>query len=181
MSVAITGITGVAVAPSTVFVGLGSNLEQPMLQLQRALREIASIAGTVLVKVSSFYETTPVGVLDQPMFINAVAMVETTQAPHEFLQQLLDIERRHARVRIEQNGPRTLDLDVLIFADLQIADDQLVTPHPRMHERAFVLVPLLEIAPEVTIPGKGAARAWLQQTGTGGVRPVADNTGRAAT
>ena len=162
-------INAASVAPTTVFVGLGSNLEDPVLQLRRALHELAAIAATELVGVSSFYETMPVGVLDQPMFINAVAMVRTAQSPHDFLRQLLAIEARHARVRKEKNGPRTLDLDVLIFGELRIDDNELITPHPRMHERAFVLAPLLEIAPELTIPGKGAAREWLEKIGSAGV------------
>lgn len=166
---------------STVFVGLGSNLRQPVLQLQHAVRELGAIADTELVKVSSFYETAPVGIVDQPMFINAVAMLRTRQSPHDFLRQLLAIETCHARVRNEKNGPRTLDLDVLIFDELRIDDDLLVTPHPRMHERAFVLVPLLEIAPEVKIPGKGAAREWLTKIGNDGVRRVADDAGQDQT
>ncbi len=168
-------------APSTVFVGLGSNLEQPVRQLQRALGELAAIPGTALLKTSSFYETAPVGILDQPMFINAVAMLRSSLSPHEFLRHLLTIEAGHARVRKEKNGPRTLDLDVLIFDDLQVDDAQLVTPHPRMHERAFVLVPLLEIAPQAKIPGKGPAREWLARIGSGGVRRVTDNAEQSQT
>lgn len=174
-------VNDASVPASTVFIGLGSNLQQPVLQLQHAIRELGVIADTELVKVSSFYETAPVGIVDQPMFINAVAMLRTRQSPHDFLRQLLDIETRHARVRNEKNGPRTLDLDVLIFDELRLDDDRLITPHPRMHERAFVLVPLLEIAPEVKIPGKGAAREWLVKIGNDGVRRVADDTGQDQT
>ena len=170
-----------AIASSAVFVGLGSNLEQPVQQLRRALGELSMLPGTELLQTSSFYETAPVGIVDQPMFINAVAMLRSRLSPHDFLRHLLAIEARHARVRNEKNGPRTLDLDVLIFGGLRMDDDQLVTPHPRMHERAFVLVPLLEIAPEVKIPGKGAAREWLAKIGSGGVRRVAGDAGQDQT
>ena len=170
-----------AIASSAVFVGLGSNLEQPVQQLRRALGELSMLPGTELLQTSSFYETAPVGIVDQPMFINAVAMLRSRLSPHDFLRHLLAIEARHARVRNEKNGPRTLDLDVLIFGGLRMDDDQLVTPHPRMHERAFVLVPLLEIAPEVKIPGKGAAREWLTKIGNDGVRRVADDAGQDQT
>ena len=157
---------------STVYLGLGSNLDYPDRQVRTALREIYEIPETGLVKVSSLYETTPVGIADQPPFINAVAQVETTLSPHDLLQQLLDIEERHARVRNEKNGPRTLDLDILIFNEWRIDDGRLTTPHPRMHERAFVLVPLLEIAPEVYIPGKGYAKDFLSLTDAGGVHKL---------
>ncbi len=162
---------------STVFVGLGSNLEQPLQQLQRAIEELAAIPGTELLKVSSFYETAPVGIVDQPMFFNAVAMLKTRLSPQDFLQHLLSVEAEHARQRIEKNGPRTLDLDVLIFGDLQNNETSLVVPHPRMHERAFVLVPLLEIAPEVKIPGIGAASECLPKVGSAGVRRVSNESG----
>ncbi len=159
---------------STVFIGLGSNLDHPEWQVQTALHEIDEIPDVELVKVSSQYQTAPVGIIDQPRFINAVAQIETTLSPHDLLRQLLDIEQRHARVRQEKNGPRTLDLDILIFNDLCIDDGKLTTPHPRMHERAFVLVPLLEIAPDVQIPGKGYAQEFLSRMGGSGVHRVGD-------
>jgi 2-amino-4-hydroxy-6-hydroxymethyldihydropteridine diphosphokinase len=157
-------------AAITVFVGLGSNLADPVRQLQQALRELAALDGTELVSASSFYETAPVGMLDQPMFINAVAMLRSTQPPHDLLRELLAIEARHARLRREKNGPRTLDLDLLLYGEMQIDAASLTVPHPRMHERAFVLVPLLEIAPALNIPGKGSVRACLEKTGSAGVR-----------
>ena len=157
---------------STVFLGLGSNLDHPDWQVQTAMHEIDEIPDAGLVRVSSLYQTTPVGIIDQPPFINAVAQVETTLSPHDLLRQLLDIEGRHARVRNEKNGPRTLDLDILIFNEWCIDDGKLTTPHPRMHERAFVLVPLLEIAPEVHIPGKGYAKDFLSPMDASGVRKL---------
>ena len=95
----------------------------------------------------SLYRSAPVGRLDQPDFINAVAQMETALSPHELLKALLDVERAHGRVREYRDGPRTLDLDLLIYDDLQFTDSALTLPHPRMHQRAFVLQPLLEIAP----------------------------------
>ena len=154
---------------STVFLGLGSNLDHPDWQVQTAMHEIDEIPDTGLVKVSSLYQTAPVGITDQPPFINAVVQVETTLSPHDLLGHLLAIETRHGRVRNEKNGPRTLDLDILIFNEWRIDDGTLTTPHPRMHERAFVLVPLVEIAPDVYIPGKGYAREFLAQMETAGV------------
>ena len=154
---------------STVFLGLGSNLDHPDWQVQTAIREIYEIPETGLQRVSSMYETTPVGIVDQPPFVNAVVQVETTLSPHDLLQHLFDIEGRHARVRNEKNGPRTLDLDILIFNEWRIDDGKLTTPHPRMHERAFVLVPLTEIAPEVYIPGKGYAKDFLSDMDASGV------------
>ena len=154
---------------STVFLGLGSNLDHPDWQVQTAMHEIDEIPDTGLVKVSSLYQTAPVGITDQPPFINAVVQVETTLSPHDLLGHLLAIETRHGRVRNEKNGPRTLDLDMLIFNEWRIDDGTLTTPHPRMHERAFVLVPLVEIAPDVYIPGKGYAKEFLAQMETAGV------------
>ena len=155
---------------STVYVGLGANLQQPVLQIKRALQELDEIHEAELVRVSSFYETAPVGILDQPVFINAVAEMATTLAPQKLLEHFMAIEAMHARARLEKNGPRTLDLDILIFNEWRINEPDLVTPHPRMHERAFVLIPLLEIAPDIYIPGMGFAKEWLAKVGTSGVR-----------
>ena len=160
---------------STVFVALGSNLDNPELQVQQALREIDELPETALVKISALYETAPVGVLDQPPFINAVAQVATTLSPHDFLARLHAIEAQHGRLRKsandEINGPRTLDLDILLFDEISISERGLAIPHPRMHERAFVLVPLVEIAPHVVIPGKGAANEFLAASDIAGVGP----------
>lgn len=160
---------------STVFVALGSNLDHPVLQVQQALREIDELPETALVKISALYETAPVGVLDQPPFVNAVAQIATTLSPHDFLARLHAIEAQHGRVRKnaneEKNGPRTLDLDILLFDELRISERGLTIPHPRMCERAFVLVPLLEIAPEVVVPGKGIAKEFLAASDLAGVGP----------
>ena len=148
---------------SIAFVGLGSNLDHPDWQVQRALREIDDISEVSLLRVSSLYRTAPVGKVDQPHFINAVAEIATVLSPHDFLAALREIEERHGRVRNpdEKSGPRTLDLDVLTFNDWRIDDAQLTTPHPRMHERAFVMVPLAEIAPDLVVPGRGKTHEIL--------------------
>jgi len=143
------------------FIALGSNLEQPASQVQRGFDELARLPSSRLLMRSSLYCSAPVGRLDQPDFVNAVAQIETGLAPHDLLQALLEIEHRHGRVRTQVNAPRILDLDVLMYADLQCHESGLTLPHPRMHERAFVLQPLLEIAPACHIPGRGAVSGLL--------------------
>ena len=143
------------------FIALGSNLDNPIEQVQRAFDELAQLPETRLQKRSSLYRSAPVGRLDQPDFINAVALVETALPPQQLLQALLDIEQRHGRVRESLNAPRTLDLDVLLYDSLQCQDADLTIPHPRMTQRAFVLMPLFEIAPDCHIPGYGQVRHLL--------------------
>lgn len=144
-------------------IGLGANLDNPEQQVRAALDELAVTPGVTLEGRSSLYRTAPIGYDNQPDFINAVARVRTTLAPQALLDALLDIERRHGRVREFLNAPRTLDLDVLLYEDRQINTDTLNVPHPRAHLRAFVLLPLLEVSPDVVIPGIGPASAFLAQ------------------
>jgi 2-amino-4-hydroxy-6-hydroxymethyldihydropteridine diphosphokinase len=139
------------------FVSLGSNLDEPQAQVEQAFVDIAALPATRLLARSSLYRTAPVSYCDQPDFINAVAYIETGLTPHELLDALLDLEHRRGRVRTFRNAPRILDLDVLLYDDLVCHEHGLTVPHPRMHERAFVLLPLLEIAPLCMIPGLGAA------------------------
>lgn len=146
---------------SVAFIGLGSNLDDPATHVLRAFSELSELRHTSLVARSSLYSSKAVGYDFQPNYVNAVAKVETTLSPTEMLQQLLEIEAKHGRVRTFQNAPRTLDLDLLIFGELIISDEALKLPHPRMHQRAFVLHPLLEIEPNCQIPGKGPANEWL--------------------
>jgi 2-amino-4-hydroxy-6-hydroxymethyldihydropteridine diphosphokinase len=145
----------------TAFIALGSNLDDPVAQVRSGLAALAALPGTRLIAQSSLYRSTPVGYRDQPDFINAVACVTTTLAPRALLDALLDIERDHGRVRNVRNGPRTLDLDLLLYGDVQLHEDGLTLPHPRIHERAFVLVPLAEIAPAQIVPGQGTVQALL--------------------
>lgn len=144
-----------------VFVALGSNLADPVAQLAAACEEIGALPGTRFVARSSLWRSAPVGYLDQPDFVNAVALIETDLAPEPLLEHLLAIERRHGRVREFANAPRTLDLDIALYGDDRIDTPSLTVPHPRMHERAFVLLPLAELAPDVAIPGHGPLRELL--------------------
>jgi len=140
------------------YIGLGSNLSQPKRQLASALRALSDLPGTRVRAVSSFYRSAPMGFVDQPDFVNAVAWVETTLEARPLLEHLLAIETRHGRVRARRDGPRTLDLDLLVHGNVKCDEPGLTLPHPRMHERAFVLVPLAEISPDFDVTGHGTAR-----------------------
>ena len=129
------------------YVGVGSNLDQPASHVRHALDELGAIRGTQLQAKSSLYRSAPIGYAAQPDFVNAVAALETALSAEGLLKELQAIEKRHGRERSFANAPRTLDLDLLLFGNERIAAQELVVPHPRMHERAFVLRPLLEVAP----------------------------------
>lgn len=143
------------------FIALGSNLANPALQVRRAFADLSQLPASRLLNCSAIYRSAPVGRLDQPDFINAVAQIETALTPHDLLKALLEIECRRGRVRELLNAPRILDLDLLLYADLQCHEPGLTLPHPRMHQRAFVLQPLMEIAPDCCIPGHGAVAGLL--------------------
>jgi len=145
----------------TAYIALGSNLQEPLRQLQAGFAALARLPGTQLVAQSSFYRSAPVGYADQPDFVNAMAALRTTLAPRALLDALLGIEREHGRVREFVNAPRTLDLDIALYGERVIHEPGLSIPHPRMHERAFVMVPLAEIAPDAMVPGRGRVRALL--------------------
>ena len=151
------------------YVAIGSNLRDPAAQVRAGAEELAMLRDTRLAAMSSLYRTAPVGPVDQPDFVNAVALVETALGPRELLDELLAIERRFGRVRDVPNGPRTLDLDIVLYGDKEYADEALTIPHPRMHERAFVLVPLAEIAPDAAVPGRGRVRELAARAATGGI------------
>jgi len=140
------------------YIGLGGNLDHPAARIERAFKALGTLPQTRLVQHSSLYRTAPVGYLDQPDFINAVAAVETQLPPLELLDALLHLELDEGRARSFKNAPRTLDLDVLIYGTLQLDHERLIVPHPRMGGRAFVLFPLLEIAPDLIIPGMGTVK-----------------------
>lgn len=146
---------------TTTYIGLGSNLDQPILQLNRALASLKALPDTQFVSVSRFYHTAPVGLIDQPDFVNAVACLKTTLSPHGLLDALHAIENTQGRIRVQKNGPRTIDLDLLLYGEEVIAEPHLTIPHPRLHTRAFVLVPLLEIAPELVLPNGRPAKDYL--------------------
>lgn len=145
------------------YVGLGSNLKDPRRQLRHACSALAQLPATRLQRCSSLYRTAPVGAIVQPEFMNAVCVLETALTPVDLLQRLLAIEAAQGRMRTQAppGGPRTLDLDLLLYADQVLQAPDLTLPHPRMHERAFVLYPLVEIAPAVVIPGRGPAAGLL--------------------
>src|SRR5688572_25557939 len=129
---------------------------------------------TRLAAISSLYASAPVGHAEQPDFVNAVAKIETALDPRPLLDALLAIERRRGRVREFPNAPRTLDLDILLYGELSVNEPGLNIPHPRMHERAFVMIPLAEIAPNAVIPGVGRAADLAARTDAGGVERIDD-------
>lgn len=137
---------------TTAYVGLGSNLADPVRQVETALQELDSLPHTRVVKRSSLYRTAPVGYAAQPDFVNAVAQLETGLPAERLLDELQALEARHGRERSFPNAPRTLDLDLLLYGRLVLNTERLTVPHPRMREREFVLAPLREIAPDLEIP-----------------------------
>ena len=155
------------------FIALGSNLAEPEVQVNQAFAALAQLPQSRLLAQSSLYRSAPVGYAEQADFINAVAHIETRLTAHDLLQSLLGIERTFGRVRDFRNAPRTLDLDLLLYADLMFHEPGLTLPHPRMHERAFVLLPLVEIAPDCEIPSKGKARDWLMRVSDQAITRVA--------
>lgn len=160
--------------PQTVYVGLGSNLENPRQQLESALRELAQLPDTRLVKHSSLYASDPLGPPDQPPYINAVACLETTIEPLPMLDALQALEQQHRRVRRQHWGPRTLDLDILLYGERRIDLPRLQVPHPHIAQRSFVLVPLQEIAPRLSIPGLGALEPLIACCDALGLRRLPD-------
>ena len=143
------------------FVGLGANLGEPAAQLQAALRALNALPQTQVSKVSSFYRSAAIGPAGQPDYCNAVAQLETTLAPEVLLDALLAIEDAAGRVRGERWGARLLDLDLLTHGDTVCRSARLTLPHPALGQRDFVLLPLVEIAPEAFIPGLGSPRELL--------------------
>lgn len=143
------------------FVALGANLGDPLTTVRSAIEHLRALSGSRCGAVSSFYRTVPVGLAHQPDFINAVVEMFTVLPAPAFLDQLFAIEARFGRRRSVKNAPRTLDLDLLLYGGMIHATPELTLPHPRLHERAFVLAPLAEIAPRLTIPGLGEVGALL--------------------
>ena len=149
----------------TAYIGLGANLEDPATQVERAMEELTRVPDSRLSARSSLYASAPVGYAEQPDFINAVAALETRLSPRALLEAMLDIEHTHGRNRTFRNAPRTLDLDLLLYGAAHFHEENLTLPHPRMHERAFVLLPLLEISPGLKIPGHGEVSLLLSLCG----------------
>jgi 2-amino-4-hydroxy-6-hydroxymethyldihydropteridine diphosphokinase len=157
----------------TAYIALGANLDDPIAQVKAGFAALAALPQTHLIAQSSLYRTAPVGYADQPDFINAVAAVETALSPRELLDAILAVETNHGRVREFLNAPRTLDLDILLYGERTVHEAGLTIPHPRLHERAFVLAPLAEIAPHCVIPGRGTADELLRNVDRAGVKRLA--------
>jgi 2-amino-4-hydroxy-6-hydroxymethyldihydropteridine diphosphokinase len=155
-----------------VYLGLGSNVGDRESHLSHALRRL--MAESELRAASSVYETDPVGLSDQPPFLNMVVRISTALAPQEVLRLAREIEAERGRVRTFRNAPRTLDIDILLYGREILRREGLIVPHPRMAERAFVLIPVLELDPDITEPGTGRAyHDMLDSTGAAaGVREV---------
>ncbi len=157
---------------TTAYVALGANLDDPRSQILQALGELDGIPESRVVSRSSLYRTAPVGNPDQPDFINAVARLDTALDARPLLDALLELEDRHGRRRSGPNAPRTLDLDLLLYADRVFHEEGLTLPHPRLHERAFVLAPLAEIAPDAIVPGQGRVADLLNRVDRSGVELI---------
>jgi 2-amino-4-hydroxy-6-hydroxymethyldihydropteridine diphosphokinase len=159
------------------YIALGSNLKQPETQLQRAFSAIAAMPHTELLNKSSLYRTAPIGYAPEqlsevPDFINAVVKVSTTLPAEILLDTLLSIEHRFGRERPYRNAPRVLDLDLLMYDNITMNTPQLTLPHPRMHERGFVMLPLAEIAPEFILPNRGSVVELARQFEAQGIQKL---------
>lgn len=149
------------------YVGLGANLGDREATIRRAVALLDDLADVAVVGVSTLRETEPWGPVEQPSYLNGAAAVETDIGPRELLDALLDVERRLGRNRGDEErwGPRTIDLDLLLYGDLVLDEPGLAVPHPRLHERRFVLDPLAELAPDAVVPGRGTVAALLRALG----------------
>lgn len=154
---------------SLAYIALGANLGDPAATVNAAFAALDQLPESRLLAKSALYRTAPVGIADQPEFVNAAALIDTTLAPEALLDALLGIEQTFGRIRAERNGPRTLDLDLLLYDELTLATPRLTLPHPRLHLRAFVLQPLADLAPDLAIPGRGRLAAWLPAVANQGI------------
>lgn len=159
---------------SVAWVALGSNLAEPAQQVRAALQALAALPDCRLLRHSSLYRTPPEGYLDQPDFINAVAALETTLPAHQLLTCLLRLEGEFGRQRSFRNAPRVLDLDLLLYQGLSLSGPGLTLPHPRMHLRAFVLLPLAELAPDLLLFAGRTVQDCLAGLDTGRIVRLTD-------
>jgi 2-amino-4-hydroxy-6-hydroxymethyldihydropteridine diphosphokinase len=146
---------------TNAFVGIGSNLGDREAYLRSAIELLGAEDGIEVVAVSRVRETEPVGPVEQGPFLNGAVLISTELTPRELLERLLEIEQRLGRVRNERFGPRTIDLDLLVYGNETIAEPGLMVPHPRLHERRFALEPLADLAPDLVLPGRGSISALL--------------------
>lgn len=155
---------------ATAYIGIGSNLAEPLQQVQTAIDSLQHTPQITVLAVSPWYGSHPVGgPAEQPDYINGAACLRTTLSPHALLDALQAIEQQQHRVRNERWGARTLDLDLLLYNEHNIHDDRLTVPHPRLHERAFVLAPLLDIAPQLTLPNGCSVASLLSALSSEGL------------
>jgi 2-amino-4-hydroxy-6-hydroxymethyldihydropteridine diphosphokinase len=154
------------------YVALGSNLGNPVSTVDAAIDAMAALRGSILKAMSSLYRTAPVGLKRQPDFINAVVALDTRLPARQLLDELFMVEAQFGRVRSVRNAPRTLDLDLVLYGDLVQDDPELTLPHPRMHERAFVLLPLQEVAPDLVVPGRGPVADLLAACRDQRIHPI---------
>ncbi len=161
----------------TVYISLGSNLDNPLQQVIKAIEEIGQIAKTHVTNLSPWYRSSPMGPQDQPNYINGVAELRTELTPHQLLNALQAIEQSHRRIRAERWGPRTLDLDILLFGSNVIQHPTLKVPHPGMTERNFVLLPLHDIAPDLVLPNGTTLVTLLEICSSEGIVRLSPNEG----
>jgi 2-amino-4-hydroxy-6-hydroxymethyldihydropteridine diphosphokinase len=165
-------------SPTLVFIGLGGNVGDALSTLRTALHRLMTVPRSRVVAASRFYRTPAWGQENQPHFVNAAVAIETALSPRTLLNELLNIERDFGRERAVDGsgrwGPRTLDLDILLYGDCQMDEPGLCLPHPYLHERAFALVPLLDLVSDIDIPGRGSARRALMQVGGAGIESLVE-------
>jgi 2-amino-4-hydroxy-6-hydroxymethyldihydropteridine diphosphokinase len=171
-------VTAVKAVVVTAYIGIGSNLpgeyDSPAQQVRVALQQLDELAQTACSASSSLYRSTPMGPQDQPDYINAVAQIQTRLPAEQLLDALQRIEQQHGRERKQHWGARTLDLDILLYADVELQHEHLRLPHPGLCEREFVLIPLLELAPQLVVPGRGKLSAIAQQCPAAGLVRLSD-------
>jgi 2-amino-4-hydroxy-6-hydroxymethyldihydropteridine diphosphokinase len=170
------GLSETGPVTARAYVGLGGNLGDPKAAMAQALRLLVAGGDVELVAVSSLYRTPAWGKTDQPDFLNAVAKLDTRLSPRELLARLLEVEAQLKRVRRERWGPRVIDMDLLIYGTVEVDEEGLKVPHPRMAERAFVMVPLAEIAPDQQVAGR-AALAVADELDTSGIKVLSAGPG----
>jgi 2-amino-4-hydroxy-6-hydroxymethyldihydropteridine diphosphokinase len=164
---------------TVAYIGIGSNLDDPEHQVRSAIEALARLPDSRLTRASRIYRTLPWGMTEQPKFVNAAAALMTRLSPRALLDALLAVERAHGRRRDGTRwGPRTLDLDILLYGGLSLDEDGLHIPHPRIAERAFVLMPLADLDAELVVPGRGRVRDLLAQIDTSGCAPIDDGDAR---
>lgn len=152
-----------------VYIGIGSNLDNPIAQVQQAITELQQLPHSQYLKTSSLYQSSPLDATAQPDYINAVSLLMTALTPEQLLTALHTIEDQHGRVRTERWGPRTLDLDLLLYGEKNIRQPDLIVPHAGLHERSFVLYPLQELNPNLLIPGYGPILHLVQHCDASGL------------